>query len=87
MKTLYSPTAAARLLRINPARLQRWLNFGHFRPEYRAWLGDQEARLLTEEEINRLKEVVDLINAGTPVQQAFALKGLEEPEDTVTIDL
>ena len=72
MKTLYNATAAARLLQINPARLQRWLNYGHFQPEYRALLGDVEARLLTEEEIQRLQEVVDLINSGTPVQQAFA---------------
>jgi hypothetical protein len=48
MKTLYRATAAARLLNINPARLQRWLNYGHFKPEYRALLGDVEARLLTE---------------------------------------
>ena len=72
MKTLYSATAAARLLGINPARLQRWLNYGHFQPEYRALLGDVEARLLTEEEIERLREVTDLINSGTPVQKAFA---------------
>jgi hypothetical protein len=72
MKTLYSATAAARRLNLNPARLQRWLNYGHFRPEYRALLGDVEARLLTEDEIGRLKEVTDLINSGTPVQKAFA---------------
>lgn len=69
MKTLYSATAAARQLQINPARLQRWLNYGHFRAEYRALLGDVEARLLTEEEIERLKEVTDLINSGTPVRR------------------
>ena len=72
MKTLYSPTAAARVLNLNPARLQRWLNYGHFKTTYRALLGDVEARLLTEEEIRRLQVVIDLINAGTPVQQAFA---------------
>ncbi len=72
MKTLYSATAAARLLNINPARLQRSLSYGHFQPEYRALLGDVEARLLTEEEIERLREVTDLINSGTPIQKAFA---------------
>jgi hypothetical protein len=72
MKTLYSATAAARRLNINPARLQRWLNYGHFQPEYRALLGDVEARLLTEDEIQRLKAVMDLINGGVPVQKAFA---------------
>jgi DNA-binding transcriptional MerR regulator len=77
MKTLYSPTAAARLLNLNPARLQRWLNYGHFRPEYRALLGDVEARLLTEEEVERLKTVMDLINGGVPVQKAFAQMSLE----------
>jgi DNA-binding transcriptional MerR regulator len=87
MKTLYSATAAARLLQINPARLQRWLNYGHFQPEYRALLGDVEARLLTEEEIQRLKAVMDLINGGVPVQKAFAQINSEELESTVIIDL
>ncbi|MGO9571027.1 MAG: MerR family transcriptional regulator [Desulfomonilaceae bacterium] len=87
MKTLYSATAAARLLQINPARLQRWLNYGHFKPEYRALLGDVEARLLTEEEIQRLKGVMDLINGGVPVQQAFAQISSDELERTVTIEL
>jgi hypothetical protein len=72
METLYSATAAARLLGINPARLQRWLNYGHFKPAYRAMLGDVEARLLTEQEIQSLKKVMDLINGGVPVQKAFA---------------
>jgi DNA-binding transcriptional MerR regulator len=71
MKTLYSATAAARLLNLNPARLQRWLNYGHFKPEHRAMLGDTEARLLTEQEIQRLQEAVDLINTGVPIQVAF----------------
>jgi DNA-binding transcriptional MerR regulator len=87
MKTLYSATAAARLLNINPARLQRWLNYGHFQPEYRALLGDVEARLLTEEEIQRLKAVMDLINGGVPVQKAFAQINSQELESTVIIDL
>jgi MerR HTH family regulatory protein len=87
MKTLYSATAAARLLNINPARLQRWLNYGHFKPEYRALLGDVEARLLTEEEIQRLRGVMDLINGGVPVQQAFAQINSKELERTVTIEL
>ena len=80
MTTLYSATAAARLLHINPARLQRWLNYGHFKPEHRAMLGDTEARLLTEEEIHQLKDVVGLINAGTPVHQAFAQICVENTE-------
>jgi hypothetical protein len=87
MKTLYSATAAARLLQINPARLQRWLNYGHFQPEYRALLGDVEARLLTEEEIRQLKAVMDLINGGVPVQKAFAQINSQELESTVIIDL
>jgi DNA-binding transcriptional MerR regulator len=87
MKTLYSATAAARLLNINPARLQRWLNYGHFQPEYRALLGDVEARLLTEEEIERLKAVMDLINGGVPVQKAFAQMDSQELESTVKIKL
>jgi hypothetical protein len=87
MKTLYSATAAARLLQINPARLQRWLNYGHFKPEYRALLGDVEARLLTEEEIQRLKGVMDLINGGVPVQKAFAQMGSQELESTIEMQL
>jgi DNA-binding transcriptional MerR regulator len=87
MKTLYSATAAARLLQINPARLQRWLNYGHFQPEYRALLGDVEARLLTEDEIQRLKAVMDLINGGVPVQKAFAQMDSQELESTVKIKL
>ena len=87
MKTLYSATAAARLLQINPARLQRWLNYGHFQPEYRALLGDVEARLLTEDEIKRLKTVTDLINGGVPVQEAFAQMDSQELESTVEIKL
>jgi len=87
MRTLYSATAAARLLQINPARLQRWLNYGHFKPGYRALLGDVEARLLTEEEIRRLKGVMDLINGGMPVQKAFAQMDSQELESTVEIKL
>lgn len=87
MKTLYSATAAARLLNINPARLQRWLNYGHFQPEHRALLGDVEARLLTTDEIERLKSVMDLINSGMPVQKAFAEINCQEFESTVIIEL
>ena len=87
MKTLYSATAAARLLQINPARLQRWLNYGHFQPEHRALLGDVEARLLTEEEIQQLKAVTDLINSGMPVQKAFAQMDSQKLESTVEIKL
>ncbi|AFM23330.1 MerR family transcriptional regulator [Desulfomonile tiedjei] len=87
MKTLYSATAAARLLNINPARLQRWLNYGHFKPIYRAMLGDVEARLLTEGEIQSLKKVMDLIKGGVPVQKAFAQINSQELESTVIIDL
>jgi DNA-binding transcriptional MerR regulator len=75
MKTLYSATAAARLLNLNPARLQRWLNYGHFKPEHRAMLGDTEARLLTEQEIQRLQVAVDLIKSGTSLQEAFSAVG------------
>ena len=84
MTTLYSATAAAGLLHINPARLQRWLNYGHFKPEYRALLGDVEARLLTEDEIQRLKSVMDLINAGMPVRKAFQQI---DAESTITLEL
>lgn len=87
MKTLYSATAAARLLQINPARLQRWLNYGHFQPEYRALLGEVEARLLTEDEIDRLKGVMDLINGGVPVQKAFAQMDSQELGSTIEIEL
>jgi hypothetical protein len=87
MKTLYSATAAARLLQINPARLQRWLNYGHFQPEYRALLGDVEARLLTDEEIQRLQGVMDLINGGVPVQKAFAQMDSHDLESTIEIEL
>jgi len=82
MKTLYSATAAARRLQINPARLQRWLNYGRFQPEHRALLGDVEARLLTEEEIESLKEAIDLIKAGTPVQKALAKIRVEDTEQS-----
>ncbi len=87
MKTLYSATAAARLLQINPARLQRWLNYGHFQPEYRALLGDVEARLLTEEEIRLLRGVMDLINSGVPVQKAFAQMDSQDHESTIEMKL
>jgi hypothetical protein len=87
MKTLYSATVAVRLLHINPARLQRWLNYGHFKPEYRALLGDVEARLLTDEEISDLQGVMELINAGTPVQKAFAQIGSQAIGSTVEIEL
>lgn len=87
MKTLYSATAAARLLQINPARLQRWLNYGHFQTKYRALLGDVEARLITEDEIRQLNLVVDLIKDGVPVQKAFVQIQAQELESTVTIDL
>jgi hypothetical protein len=86
MKTLYSATAAARLLHINPARLQRWLNYGHFQTKYRALLGDVEARLLTEEEIQWLKRVMDLVVGGMPVQKAFAQIRSQEPESTIEIE-
>jgi len=75
------------LLNINPALLQRWLNYGHLKPEYRAMLGDVEARLITEEEVERLKVVVDRINGGVPVQQAFAQIISQQLESTVIIDL
>jgi len=71
MNTLYSVTAAARMLRLNPARLQRWLNNGYFIANHIAFLGDTEARLFTEEEIEHLKAVIDLIESGIPVQKAF----------------
>jgi len=80
MKTLYSPAAAARVLNLNPARLQRWLNYGHFKATYRALLGDVEARLLTEDEIKRLQVVIDLINSGAPVQKAFAQMSMDHPQ-------
>jgi DNA-binding transcriptional MerR regulator len=72
MKTLYSATAVAKKLSLNPARLQRWLNYGHFKPLYRAMLGDTTARLFTEQEVEQLKAVVDLINSGVSVQEAFS---------------
>ena len=81
MKTLYSATAAARRLNINPARLQRWLNYGHFKPEHRAMMGDTEARLLTEQEIDRLKVAVDLINTGATLQEAFERMSETNPEE------
>ena len=87
MKTLYSATAAAKRLAINPARLQRWLSYGHFQPEHRALLGDVEARLLTEQEIEGLRKVTDLINGGVPVQKAFAQMDSQEVESTVEIKL
>jgi DNA-binding transcriptional MerR regulator len=72
MKTLYSPTAVAKRLNLNPARLQRWLNYGHFKGEYIAMLGDTTARLFTEQEVEQLKIVVDLIDSGVSVQEAFS---------------
>jgi DNA-binding transcriptional MerR regulator len=71
MTTLYSATAVAKQLHVNPARLIRWLNNGLFKGEYQAMLGDTPARLFTEKEIQRLRAVVDLIDSGTPVQEAF----------------
>ena len=81
MNTLYSVTAAARMLHLNPARLQRWLNFGYFKPEHTAFLGYTEARLFTEEEIEHLKAVVELIDSGMPVQKAFSLMAFREPDE------
>jgi hypothetical protein len=71
MKTLYSPTAAARVLNLNPARLQRWLNYDHFKTTYRALLGDVVARLLTGEDMRRLQMVIDLINSGSAGAKRF----------------
>jgi hypothetical protein len=69
------------VLNLNPARLQRWLNYGHFKTTYRALLGDVEARLLTEDEIKRLQLVIDLINSGVPVQKAFAQMSMDHPQN------
>ena len=71
MKTLYGPTAAARMLQVNPARLIRWLNNGLIKHEHKAQLGNVESRLFTEDEIQRMQAAVDLINAGVSVQEAF----------------
>ncbi len=72
MKTLFSVTAVAKRLNLNPARFQRWLNYGHFKPQYKAIMGDITARLFTEQEIEHLKAVVDLIDSGVSVQEAFS---------------
>jgi len=72
MTTLFSATAVAKRLNLNPARFQRWLNFGHFKPQYKAMLGDTTARLFTEQDIELLKAAVDLIASGVSVQEAFS---------------
>ena len=70
--TLYGATAVAKRLNLNPARLQRWLNYGHFRSEYKAMLGDLTARLFTDAEVEQLRAVVVLIDSGVSIQDAFS---------------
>ncbi|MCA1962308.1 MAG: helix-turn-helix domain-containing protein [Desulfomonile sp.] len=73
MSTFYSYTAVARQLDLNPAKLKRWLDFGHFKTRHTALLGDTEARLFTESDIAQLKRAVDFIEYGYGLAEAFSL--------------
>ncbi len=81
-ENLIQPDSRSATAQFEPARLQRWLNYGHFKTTYRALPGDVEARLLTEEEMQRLQVVIDLINSGVPVQKAFAQVSMDQSQRT-----
>ena len=71
MATLYSTTAAARLLNINPARLKRWLDYGYFVPDFKAMSGSAEYRLFSEQDIHILRDILERIEKGVPLGKAF----------------
>jgi len=68
---LYGPTAAAKLLNLNPRRLRRWLDFGYFKPDFKAMSGDTEYRLFSERDIQILREIIGKLEDGTPLGKAF----------------
>jgi DNA-binding transcriptional MerR regulator len=75
MQTVYSTTAAARMLDMNPARLKRWLDFGYFEPDFRAVVGSGNYRLFSEEDIRILREILGRIGEGIPLGKALDNRG------------
>lgn len=71
MATLYTTTAAARLLSMNPARLKRWLDYGYFVPDFKAISGSTEYRLFSEQDIQILRDILGRIDDGIPLGKAF----------------
>lgn len=71
MATLYTTTAAARLLSMNPARLKRWLDYGYFEPDFTAVTGGSEYRLFSEQDIDILRDILGRIDKGIPLGKAF----------------
>ena len=71
MATLYTITAAARLLNMNPARLKRWLDYGYFVPDFKAVSGTTEYRLLSKQDIQILRDILGRIDDGIPLGKAF----------------
>ena len=77
MATLYSTTAAARLLNMKSARLKRWLDYGYFVPDFKAVSGSTEYRLFSEQDIQILRDILGRIDEGTPLGKAFATEVIE----------
>ncbi len=71
MTTLYTTTAAAKLLSMNPARLKRWLDYGYFEPDFTAVTGSSEYRLFSEQDIQILQDILGRIEEGMPLGKAF----------------
>lgn len=71
MATLYGTTAVARLLNMNPARLKRWCDYGHYEPDFKAVLGNKEYRLFSERDVEILAQILGKVNDGTPLRQIF----------------
>jgi len=81
MTTLYTTTAAARLLIMNPVRLKRWVDFGYFVPDFRAISGSTQIRLFSERDIQILRDILGRVDEGMPLGQAFEDRGnLTRPE-------
>ena len=71
METLYGTVAAARLLQMNPARLKRWCDYGHYEPDFHAVLGNKEYRLFSERDIEILAQILGKVDNGTQLREVF----------------
>jgi len=78
MEIYYGTSSVARTLNINAPRLKRWIDYGFFQPQCRAVLGDTEYRLFSEQDIEALKVIVDRIQGGMSIREAFGRGGLEQ---------
>jgi DNA-binding transcriptional MerR regulator len=69
--TLYGTVEAAKRLGLNPRRLKRWLDYGYFEAAYLAVFGRGRYRLLSEEDLAALQQIIERIDQGVPVGEAF----------------